>query len=84
VKLLINAGADVNAAETRYGMTPLARAARNGHLEVIKVLLDSGADRDARIKDGRSAMQLAQHYGHVEAENLLTSYRPRSAELTGH
>jgi ankyrin repeat protein len=75
-QLLIDAGADVNAASGRYGYTPLAGAARYGHVEVIKLLLDAGADRETRVDDGRTALQLAQKYGHKDAANVLMSYRP--------
>ena len=75
VRRLIEAGVDVNVAETRYGFTALARAARNGRIEVMKILLEAGADPGLRIKDGRSAMDLAEHYGHSQAAQLLRSYQ---------
>jgi ankyrin repeat protein len=76
VQRLIDAGADVNAAETRFGFTPLASAARNGHVEVIKLLLDAGANRRISLKDGRSPISIARQYGKLEAAKVLESYQP--------
>src|SRR5688572_463756 len=45
-KLLVNAGADVTLA-TRYGVTPLFLAASNGNTDMIRMLLDAGADPNA-------------------------------------
>jgi ankyrin repeat protein len=75
VRLLIVAGANPNTAETRYGFTALAYAARNGHIDVMRVLLDAGANPSARIVDGRSPAQIAEQFGHVNAANVIYSYR---------
>ena len=48
VKKLLDAGVDVNT-KFRYGATALFYACDHGHLEVVKVLLDKGAD--LTIKD---------------------------------
>lgn len=45
VKTAISAKVDVES-KTRYGQTPLYLAAMNGHTEVVKLLLDSGAQVD--------------------------------------
>ena len=74
VKLLIQGGADVNAADVPYGHTALASAARRGQVEVIMTLLDAGADRNLGTKDGRTPLDIAQHYGKDEAARVLYSY----------
>ena len=43
VKLLIERGADVNAADTFYNATPLTWAADKGFVEIVRLLLDKGA-----------------------------------------
>lgn len=47
VRLLLGAHADANAADAD-GWTPLAFAARFGHLDIVKELLDAGARVDPR------------------------------------
>ncbi|KLT22437.1 ankyrin repeat domain protein [Wolbachia endosymbiont of Armadillidium vulgare str. wVulC] len=43
VKTLIEKGVNVDVAD-RYGRTPLCWATRNGHLKVVKILFEKGAD----------------------------------------
>ncbi|GKU13619.1 unnamed protein product, partial [Fusarium langsethiae] len=44
VKLLLDKGAEVEAKDSEYGLTPLSWAARHGHDAVVKLLLDKGAE----------------------------------------
>ncbi len=46
VKLLVGMGQDVNAADN-YGITPLMVAANLGHIELVKYLVEQGADLGA-------------------------------------
>ena len=80
VKVLIDAGAEVNTAESRYGFTPLAYAARSGSVEVIKLLIDAGADRAIQVENGRTPIAVAGQYGNLEAVNTLTFYQPTRRE----
>lgn len=45
---LVEAGANVNAVQAD-GFTPLMGAAQNGNAQLVKFLLDHGADRHARV-----------------------------------
>ncbi len=56
---LLEHGADVNAAETQRGTTALMQAADQGHADVLKVLIEKGANVAATsapvMRDGRTA-----------------------------
>jgi uncharacterized protein len=58
-KLLIDAGADVNAVQ-HGGFTALHSAAFSGDLPMTRLLLDSGAKLDPRTDDGQTALDLAR------------------------
>jgi uncharacterized protein len=68
VGLLIAAKADVNA---KWGWTALIEAARNNHLEVMRLLLEAGARINEPANDGRTALMYASGAGKVEAVRFL-------------
>ena len=70
VQALVQAGADVNAAQ-QDGFTPLMGAAQNGHAELVSYLLRQAANPKARTADGRSAFTLAAEENHEEVLKLL-------------
>jgi len=49
-------------------------AARFNQAEALKALLDSGGDKDAREKDGKTALMLAVQSGHTEIAEILISH----------
>ena len=53
-------------------MTPLCTAARCGQLESVKLLLDRGADKEARsVPAGNTALMLACTFGHATTAQAL-------------
>lgn len=58
-KLLVRAGADPDCKTDRLGVTPLYYACRYGHYEVVKVLLNGGADVHLKDNYDRQAIHCA-------------------------
>jgi hypothetical protein len=58
-QLLIQAGADVNAAAWR-GMTPLMMAVSAAQVDMVRTLLDKGANVAAKSADGTTALDIAR------------------------
>jgi ankyrin len=52
-------------------LTPLILAAREGHVDLVRVLADAGADVNAVSGDGKTALALAIFNGNYEAASLL-------------
>ena len=71
VKQLIDAGADVNAAESASGMSALHGAARWNRLTTAGLLLANGAAVDARDRFGRTPLFDAMVKGRLEMIDLL-------------
>ena len=66
-------GIDIELA-TDSGNRPIHQSARNGHLEVIKLLLEAGADVNARGKWNFSAALSAADYGKFDALKELFNH----------
>ena len=79
IKVLIEAGADVNAVNKR-GDTPLHTAVRQPDLPCTKALLEAGAHVNAINKVGSTALDLAQQPSYdfdlhaEELDKLLVEY----------
>jgi ankyrin repeat protein len=69
-RLLLEAGADPNAAE-HGGYAPLHQAAEPGDLPLIRLLLDRGARTDRKDDQGRTPLDLAEAGGHTLAVDML-------------
>lgn len=67
------AGSDVAYFDSD-GLTPLMHAAKQGHVDVIKALLEAGAPWNALTPSNLSAGDFAMEAGHQEAfETLLNA-----------
>lgn len=63
---------DLDEGPGTTGMTALHWAAKNGHTGVCEALLKEGASSAVRDQFGRTALDLAQRYGHGSVVELLT------------
>jgi uncharacterized protein len=70
-RLLIRYGADVNYVDDEYRSTPLGYAARWGHVEMVKLLLDSGADPNKSGAPWSTPLSWARRKHHARVETLL-------------
>jgi len=71
-KLLLRYGAGVNAIDEAYRSTPLGLAARWGHIEMVRLLLDHGADPRLAGADWATPLAWAQSKGHRDVIALLS------------
>ncbi len=58
---------DVNLARTACGKTPLMFAAGKGHLDIVRLLLQRGADRQLVSHRGKTARAYAKTHPLVQA-----------------
>ena len=71
VKQMLTDEADPNAKDPQSGTTMLAVAALMGHTEVVALLLEHGADVNAKSRDGGTALHTAAFLGRAETVKLL-------------
>lgn len=78
-RLLIAAGADVNATQ-RHDFTPLHAAAQHGDSELVELFLSAGADPSMLTIDGQTPADTAEAAGHLDVAKRL---REVAAERSG-
>jgi ankyrin repeat protein len=59
VERFLDTGVDVDCIDPVTGETALMQAARNGSVEVVMLLLSSGADVTIRTQSGQTALSIA-------------------------
>ncbi len=70
-KTLIDCGVNVNVADSDEKWTALMFAAAEGCGDVVRVLLDNGADSSTKDVDGDNAATFARQRGHSDLADLL-------------
>ena len=70
-RLLIQHSAEINYVDDEYRSTPLGYAARWGHVEMVKFLLESGADPNKSSAPWSTPLAWARKKGHSEVEGIL-------------
>jgi len=74
VRILVKAGADVNACGGVTRATPLHMAARRGFVEIARALLDCGASTEARDRKGDTPLQRAINCRRDRVSQLLREW----------
>jgi ankyrin repeat protein len=69
VKLLLAHGVNPNTPSTAVGYTPLMQAASGANLELVKLLIDAGADLNPENQNGRTALDEAEMYTYSSEEH---------------
>jgi ankyrin repeat protein len=73
-KMLLEKGANPNNVEREYGQTPLHRAALRSRKTVAEMLLDHGANVNAKDWYGKTPLTLAKENSHTEIVELLRKH----------
>ncbi len=71
VRLLVEAGESPNRFHPNDLYTPLFWAVRYGYTDLVRFLLDHGANIEDRADEGESPLMKAAYYGHPEIVRLL-------------
>jgi len=78
VKVLLELGADVNAATTQDEETPLLLATRKGDLEMVKLILDHKPDVTHRNVSGMTSLHVAYSLGQFDIASALLKQAAKS------
>ena len=70
-RLLINAGADIDAKSLDYGTSVLMMAALKGYPEIVRMLLERNPYLNVRNKSGYTALMLAAKNGYADIVRML-------------
>ncbi|GIY11620.1 KN motif and ankyrin repeat domain-containing protein 3 [Caerostris extrusa] len=73
VQRLFNIG-DINMKATQNGQTALMLAVSHGKKDIVKILLDAGAEVNLQDKDGSTALMCAAEHGHIDIVKILLSH----------
>ncbi|MDM4768554.1 ankyrin repeat domain-containing protein [Pelomonas sp. SE-A7] len=73
VHALLSAGASVEGASQRPYIRPLWKAAKRGHLQMVCLLVERGANPRATDNDGMTALDYARRYSRIEVVQYLES-----------
>ncbi|MBD3170229.1 MAG: hypothetical protein GF307_12155 [candidate division Zixibacteria bacterium] len=71
VKELLESNPDLINATYNYGQSVMHAAAYSGHIEIVKYLIEKGADVNARSGQNSNPLHGAAYYGHEDIVKLL-------------
>jgi len=71
---LLRHRARLDVRETEKGHTPLHDAAWKGRWQVVRVLLEAGADPGARDREGLTPLEVALRHNRLAVAELIRQY----------
>ncbi|XP_028280656.1 B-cell lymphoma 3 protein homolog [Parambassis ranga] len=71
VRMLLDAGADINAMDVKSGQTPLIHAVENNNTDMVHFLIENGCDVNSQSYSGNTALHSACGRGQVDTVRLL-------------
>ncbi|XP_050314629.1 uncharacterized protein LOC126749060 isoform X2 [Anthonomus grandis grandis] len=74
--------ADVNIRASQHGQTALMLAVSHGRLDMVKMLLEAGADINIQDEDGSTALMCAAEHGHIEIVKHFLSQLDCDSNIT--
>jgi hypothetical protein len=77
LKKAIAAGLKVNIPDAKKGIFPIHVAAKKGSVELIKILVEAGADINRYSRDEKRPLGIAKRAGHEELVKYLTEIKAK-------
>ena len=74
VLALLGNGHSISVTDKTFSREPLAWASRQGHTEIVKILLEHGANANAIDGYGLSPLQCASSFGHTPTVIALCKF----------
>eukprot|EP00210_Caulerpa_lentillifera_P001971 g1891.t1 len=75
MKKALDDGADANIKTERSGFRPLHLAASIGNVAAVKLLIEHGAEVDARTSNGTAALHYSAHIGDIKVTKVLLEHK---------
>uniref|UniRef100_A0A7M4ED89 NAD-capped RNA hydrolase NUDT12 n=2 Tax=Crocodylus porosus TaxID=8502 RepID=A0A7M4ED89_CROPO len=75
LKALLTQSPSLINATSENGWTALMYGARNGHLEIVQILLEEGCDKSIANKSRQTALDIAKFWGYKHVANLLANIK---------
>ncbi|KAG8456329.1 hypothetical protein GDO86_002206 [Hymenochirus boettgeri] len=73
VSALLSHSSSIVNETAENGWSALMYGARNGHFDIVKILLEKGCDKTLVNKANQTALDVAKFWGHKHIVNLLTN-----------
>ena len=84
VAALLERGARPDCVESKYGDSALMRAANNGHLPIVKLLVDRKAKLELENQEGLTAFMMAARNGNRDVVEFLLSRKANARHKDKH